>query len=387
MADLTYEDYKQRVSIQEVLQDAGYHLNRRDGLRYPSYVRLDNDGRRVHGDKFIVTANGMCCFQPPERKNYNIISFIKEHPTYFADYTPGMSKDRLVNLVCCRLLHQPLAAREEKILKPQQQTLFNIADYNCRRFVHDDRESQKAFYPYFKARGLTPDTQKAFCGHFFLATSNKSDGRHFTNLSFPLTLPAMPGKHVLGLEERSRPNAEGKTLYKGMAAGSNATEGVWLGRLQNHRSDLGLPETLHEAHDVLWFESAYDAMAYYQIAKSTSGREAAMPRDRLGNAVFASTGGHPSETQIRRVLEQTPSATQHLCFDNDRAGQSFTETFKAIHQEMGLDAAHLRVEIPAAGYKDWNDQVMGKLMPEATEKIESDSVEKTEEQERPHFRR
>jgi DNA primase len=112
-----------------------------------------------------------------------------------------------------------------------------------------------------------------------------------------------------------------------------------------------------------------------------------MPLDRLGNAVFASTGGHPSETQIRRVLDQTPSATQHLCFDNDRAGQSFTETFKAIHQEMGLDATRLRVELPAAGYKDWNDQVMGKQMPEATEKIESDSVEKTEEQERPHFRR
>ena len=83
MAKLTYDDFKQRLSIQDVLVDAGYTLNRRDGLRYPSYVRLGSDGRRIHGDKFIVTANGQCCFQPPTQKNYNVIGFIKSHPEMF----------------------------------------------------------------------------------------------------------------------------------------------------------------------------------------------------------------------------------------------------------------------------------------------------------------
>ena len=73
MAELTYDDFKNKLSIQDVLIDAGYTLNRRDGLRYPSYVRLDSEGRRIRGDKFIVTANGLCCFQPPTRKNYNVI--------------------------------------------------------------------------------------------------------------------------------------------------------------------------------------------------------------------------------------------------------------------------------------------------------------------------
>ena len=36
MSELTYEDFKQRINIQEVLQDAGYRLNRKDGIRYPS---------------------------------------------------------------------------------------------------------------------------------------------------------------------------------------------------------------------------------------------------------------------------------------------------------------------------------------------------------------
>ena len=39
--DLTYDDFLQRLNIQDILIDAGYHLNKRDGLRYPSYVRMD----------------------------------------------------------------------------------------------------------------------------------------------------------------------------------------------------------------------------------------------------------------------------------------------------------------------------------------------------------
>lgn len=76
--DLTYDDFLQRLNIQDVLIDAGYHLNRRDGLRYPAYVRLDNEGRRIRGDKFIVTQQGKCCFHAQQQKVYNIISFIKE---------------------------------------------------------------------------------------------------------------------------------------------------------------------------------------------------------------------------------------------------------------------------------------------------------------------
>ena len=33
--ELTYDDFLRRLSIQDVLIDAGYRLNRRAGLRYP----------------------------------------------------------------------------------------------------------------------------------------------------------------------------------------------------------------------------------------------------------------------------------------------------------------------------------------------------------------
>lgn len=69
--ELTYDDFLRRLDIQDVLIDAGYCQNRRDGLRYPSYVRIGSDGRRIRGDKFIVTQQGRCCFQPPHQKVYN----------------------------------------------------------------------------------------------------------------------------------------------------------------------------------------------------------------------------------------------------------------------------------------------------------------------------
>ena len=70
--DLSYQDYLDRINIQEVLLHAGYTLNRRDGMRYPSFVRIGSDGCRIHGDKFIVTQNGNTCFRPPEQKSYNV---------------------------------------------------------------------------------------------------------------------------------------------------------------------------------------------------------------------------------------------------------------------------------------------------------------------------
>ena len=42
--ELTYDDFLNKIDIQDVLKDAGYQLNRRDGLRYPSYVRMDSEG-------------------------------------------------------------------------------------------------------------------------------------------------------------------------------------------------------------------------------------------------------------------------------------------------------------------------------------------------------
>ena len=224
--ELTYDDFLRRLDIQDVLIDAGYCQNRRDGLRYPSYVRIGSDGRRIRGDKFIVTQQGRCCFQPPHQKVYNIISFIKEHPQLFAEYSAGMAPDRLVNLVCNRLLNHPIENREARIIRPARDIRpFDIGNYDLHRFDPQDRATQKKFYPYFKSRGIDLYTQYAFHRNFCLATKKRDDGLRYTNLAFPMTLPKDPEKTV-GFEERGRARADGSSGYKGKAEGSNSSEGA-----------------------------------------------------------------------------------------------------------------------------------------------------------------
>ena len=321
---LTYDDFKARIDIQDVLKDAGYHFYRHDGLRYPSYVRLDNDGHRVKGDKFIVTANGKCCFQPPQQKVYNVISFITEHPEFFSEYQPGMNPHHLVNLVCNRLLNHPIEYDMRNIIKPQRDIKpFIIKNYSVTSYQKHNMANIKKFYPFFKSRMIDIPTQKAFAQNFVLASHKTADNRsrYYRNLSFPLHIP---GKEtVVGFEERGKPRLDGSSGYKGKALGSNSSEGLWIA------SPNGT--ALKDAKHVLWFESAYDAMAYYQLHA---------PHDpHLGDAVFLSTGGNPTVMQFRGVIREAQDACHHLCFDNDVAGKQFVVNF---HSEL----RHLKAELP-----------------------------------------
>lgn len=309
---LTYDDFKARIDIQDVLRDAGYHFYRRDGLRYPSYVRLDSEGRRVKGDKFIVTQNGKCCFQPPQQKVYNVISFITEHPEFFSEYQAGMNPHHLVNLVCNRLLNQPIEYNMRNIIKPKRDIKpFDIKDYSVLTYQKHNMENIKKFYPFFKSRMIDIPTQKAFAQHFVLASHKTADNkpRFYKNLSFPLHIPGK--EEVVGFEERGKPRLDGSSGYKGKALGSNSSEGLWIA------SPNGT--ALKDAKHVLWFESAYDAMAYYQLHA---------PYDpHLGDAVFLSTGGNPTVMQFRGVIKEAQEACHHLCFDNDMAGKQFVANF------------------------------------------------------------
>lgn len=341
---LTYEDFKARISIQEVLQDAGYQLNRKDGLRYPSYVRVGTDGRRVGGDKFIVSGHGTCCFQPPERKNYNIISFIKSHPYFFADYRPGMSLDRLVNVVCHRLLNQPLEERQSRIFNPvKEHKPFDLSEYEI---SHD----QKNLARFLMARGLHKSTLEAFAPYMFVATKKRDDGKRYGNIAFPLRKPDDLSQ-IVGLEVRGIPNKDGKTSYKGMAAGSNSSEGMWMAI-----PDKGELPKMENVEGVAWFESAYDAMSFYEIHSGAFDEHQELAK----NAIFVSTGGTPTDGQMKGLLSLTPNAHHFLCFDNDKAGREFCTHFHKVAESKGINPENI-YEFPLLPcYKDWNDALQGK---------------------------
>lgn len=51
----TFADYRSRLNIKDVLEDAGYTFYKRDGLRYPAYVRLGSDEKES-----VVTSTLSC---------------------------------------------------------------------------------------------------------------------------------------------------------------------------------------------------------------------------------------------------------------------------------------------------------------------------------------
>ena len=126
----TFADYRSRLNIKDVLEDAGYTFYKRDGLRYPAYVRLGSDGKRISGYKYIVMPNKNCCFQPPTIKLYSVTSFIWEHPDLFKEYKYGMKESALVHKVCQRLLNIPVEHRSQDVHNPTVSSKpFDINDY------------------------------------------------------------------------------------------------------------------------------------------------------------------------------------------------------------------------------------------------------------------
>lgn len=132
----TFADYRSRLNIKDVLEDAGYTFYKRDGLRYPAYVRLGSDGKRISGDKYIVMPNKNCCFQPPTIKLYSVTSFIWEHPDLFKEYKNGMKESALVHKVCQRLLNIPIEHRNLEVHNPTVNSKpFDINDYKIDRSI------------------------------------------------------------------------------------------------------------------------------------------------------------------------------------------------------------------------------------------------------------
>lgn len=78
---------------------------------------------------------------------------------------------------------------------------------------------------------------------------------------------------------------------------------------------------LQDTRRVFLFESAYNAMAFYQLLMGKDSNLDAEGKKELAHGVFASTGGNPSARQLEGLIRTAKDATFHLGFDMDEAGQ------------------------------------------------------------------
>ena len=169
-----------------------------------------------------------------------------------------------------------------------------------------------------------------------------------------MTVPGKDDK-IVGLEERGRKKPDG-TSYKGIARGSNASEGLWMSSPEATK--------LQDAKRVFIFESAYDAMAFYQILMGKGSSLDAEAKKELSHAVFASTGGNPSARQLEGLIHNAKDATFHIGFDMDEAGRNFAEQFKTLAEKENVPSNHIVREEPSEGHKDFNEELLAILADE-----------------------
>lgn len=376
---IDYKEAKRKVSIIEILVGWGYKYDKSKGAVSPNFVLRDEQNQEI--DRVVITYP-----QDPEKQGYwrrggtkgDLISFVREHLNQFP--VVGRNEVDTVNKVLALLMGQDLPA------KSSLQHNNNTPPFDLNAYV--DRQGIRTSQPFdltavkrlpgeeyidqligfFATRGITRETVEIFAPYIELVG---------INIGFPYRVPE--SEKIVGYELR------GQRGFKGKAEGTNSTTGLWM-------ADFTADHPSWTVQKVYFFESALDAMAFWQLN-----------RDKISTEpiVLASTGGSFSDQQIIRTMAYYKNAQAVDCFDNDPQGRVYgcrmvallelpptrqeTEGLKVtvnagvVHFqlngkrfEMSVDLMDVdtframtgiynnKVEVWKApkGYKDWNEVIM-----------------------------
>ena len=203
-------------------------------------------------------------------------------------------------------------------------------------------------------------------------------------MAFPYTKPG--SEKIEGFELRGYNN------FRQKAPGTNSSSAAWIADFTGEQPDrsatTGDACLSKNARNVYFFESGYDAMAFYQVNRS---------RLNLETSVFVSTGGTFSSLQIKGITDYYPQARYWDCFDNDTPGILYgirmesqlcgqfinivttddsiifqkgvdelrlpknEVTLPKVREKLGMDR-HVYVWKAPKAFKDWNDVTMNKPM-------------------------
>ena len=167
--------------------------------------------------------------------------------------------------------------------------------------------------------------------------------------------------------------------YKSKAAGSDSSSSAWV-------ADLSGGNWL-VVKNVFFCESAFDAMAFYQMNQNLMKNDSAL----------VSLGGTFSDGQVQGVMKCFPNARPFDCFDNDLAGRIYGlrmlslledipmrinkvedvirieakgKTFDLVQGRSFLEQLSEQLNIrykmgqwlPPKAFKDWNDCLLNQPM-------------------------
>lgn len=369
MADykVNFKELKSRVGVDDIAYALGYRLDRKAGVgKYIELVLGDGHNRR---DTIIVSNPRNKAAQTFFRRDGSkgdVVTLIRENLNSF--FVTGKDEWQKIAKVMARFANMPEPEyREDReyVKSASVSHTFDSSRYEVRP-VDPNRIPRL-----FSLRGIADETVRSLSEHIALIRDKRNENFDGYNIGFPYTEGL--DSSVKGYEIR------GMGGYKSKAAGTNSSSAAWIADLSGGNNGL--------VRNVFFFESAFDAMAFYQ-----------MNRARLGsNIALASLGGTFSDRQVTGVMERFPNARAFDCFDNDLAGRIYGLRMMALLEDLPLKISKtengLKVEAkgksidvdtersiisqvssvlslryrmgqwqPPKAFKDWNDCLLNKPM-------------------------
>lgn len=368
MADykVNFKELKSRVGIDDIAYSLGYRLDRKAGVgRYIELVLGNGNDKR---DTLIISnprnKSAQTFFRRDGSKG-DVVTLIRENLNAF--FVSGKDDWEKIAKVMARFANMPEPEYREdrefvKSVKADQ-------TFDASRYEVKPVQAEKISL-IFSQRGLSADTVKDLSPYLTLLRDKRNDKFDGYNAAFPYT---DKDDKVKGYEIR------GFGGYKSKAAGTDSSSSAWVADLSGGNREA--------VKRVFFFESAFDAMAFYQVHKAQLDKETAL----------VSIGGTFSDGQITGTMARFPYAKAFDCFDNDLAGRIYGLRMMALLEEIPmkiskaekgirveakgksflLDAErpmltqvgeHLTIRykmgqwLPPKMFKDWNDCLLNKPM-------------------------
>ena len=382
-----YTTFKAKVGIDEIASYLGYKLDRRAGVgRYIEMCLRDGVGRKT--DSIIIShpndKSSQTYFHRNGSSGGDVISLIKENLNAFG--VVGETEYDMIDAVIDKFTGTDYTfKREYDLAKSASSKVFDSSRY----VIEPAAEHFDSIMSYFRQRSIDEETVRVFLPYLVRVTDTKAEFK-YRNLAFPYSQPG--SDTIEGCELR------GYNGFKMKAEGTNSSTAAWIADFSDGHDE--------SVRNVYFFESGYDAMAFYQVNKS---------RIDLPISVFVSTGGSFSNMQIRKVTDYYAHARYWDCFDNDKAGILYgirmeallnritlnivtidegaiiehrgIKTIKIANEELSLNrvagefhlSRHVSVWKAPKDYKDWNDVTMNKPINATVQKTKFQRDEKLRE--------
>ncbi len=289
----SYREYKEKVSIMQLAADLGYKPVKGKYTKSRPVLRDDN------GDTIIIknptVSSQQLYWNTGSSEHGDVINFIECNLDRFN--VSENNKIDTINKVLGKYAESHYdntqflgtAVSQKKLFREEDLAIMN-PEVNDLHFLT-------------RERGISKKTVEDFLP--FIRLVNE---RGYNNIGFPFTI-AGEDNRVVGFELRNYGS------FKSFSSGGDKINGTWIADFSSRRS---------EVNQIFFFESAIDAMSFYEVYKGKYNQ---------GASVFVSTGGFPCTQQFANVIGAYPSTAKVFgCHDNDLAGHVYNIMLASVKE-------------------------------------------------------